>query len=358
MTKDLLALDIGGANLKVADGLGFAASSYFPLWQRPRELADALAALVATAPAAERFAVTMTGELADCFTTKADGVSHILAAVAKVADGREVRVYLTDGSLVTPATAIQRPLMAAASNWHVMARFVGRYAPQSIAILLDIGSTTCDLVPLENGRPVPLGHTDPERLMSGELVYTGVVRSPVCAVATSLPWHGAQVPTAHELFATTLDAYLTWGELPEEPECTQTADGRPATKAAARDRLARMICADRGMFDDNDALAAATAVARAQLAKIAVAAQAVVRTMSSPPTTVVACGQGEFLASRLMEKLKLSATLVTLGNELGADLSRVATAHALAVVAREAASRGHDQIGTGGGPRMAWQYHG
>ncbi|HVC96899.1 MAG TPA: hydantoinase/oxoprolinase family protein [Pirellulales bacterium] len=344
MTNDLLAFDIGGANLKLADGRGFAASIFFPLWQRPSELADILAALVATAPAAERFAVTMTGELADCFATKAEGVSHILAAVAKVAAPREVRVYLTDGSLVTPADAIERPLMAAASNWHVLACFSGRYAPRGAAILLDIGSTTCDLVPLENGRPVARGRTDPERLMSGELVYTGVVRSPVCAVAASLPWHGAQVPIAHELFATTWDAYLTLGELPEEPECTQTADGRPATKAAARDRLARMICADREMFDDDDALAAAAAVARAQLAKIAVAAQAVVRRMTSPPAAVVACGQGEFLAPRLLEKLKLGATLVSLGKELGTELSRVATAHALAVIAREAASPGRDQI--------------
>jgi len=342
MTDNILALDIGGANLKVADGQGYAASSFFPLWQRPHELADALGALVAKAPPAERFVVTMTGELADCYATKAEGVSHILAAVGKVAAVREVLVYLTDGSLVTPDVAVQRPLMAAASNWHVLGCFSGRFAPQGAAVLLDIGSTTCDLVPLENGRPVPLGHTDPERLMSGELVYTGVVRSPVCAVAASLPWHGAQVPTAHELFATTWDAYLTLGELPEEPDCTQTADGRPATKAAARDRLARMICADREMFDDDDALASATAIVRAQLAKIAVAAQAVVRRMPSPPATVVTCGQGEFLAPRLLEKLKLVATLVSLGNELGADLSRIAPAHALAVLAREAAAPGHD----------------
>ncbi|HUY35622.1 MAG TPA: hydantoinase/oxoprolinase family protein [Pirellulales bacterium] len=337
MTNDqsyILALDIGGANLKAADGLGFAASSFFPLWQRPRELADALGALVAKAPRAERFAVTMTGELADCFTTKAEGVSHIVAAVVQVAGPREVRVYLTDGSLVSPAAAMQRPLMAAASNWHALACFAGRYAPRGAALALDIGSTTCDLIPLENGEPVPLGRTDPDRLTSGELVYTGVVRSPVCAVATSLPWHGAQVPTAHEWFATTWDAYLTLGEMPEEPDCSHTADGRPATKAAARDRLARMICADREMFDDTDAMAAATAVARAQLVKIAVAAQGVVRRMSSPPATVIACGQGEFLAPRLVERLKLGAALVSLGKELGSDLSRVATAHALAVRAR------------------------
>ena len=34
-----------------------------------------------SAPAADRLAVTMTGELCDCFRTKAEGVLHILAAV-------------------------------------------------------------------------------------------------------------------------------------------------------------------------------------------------------------------------------------------------------------------------------------
>ncbi|HEV3003800.1 MAG TPA: hydantoinase/oxoprolinase family protein [Pirellulales bacterium] len=331
----ILALDIGGANLKAADGSGFAATCFFPLWQRPRELAEALEALVAKAPAADGFAVTMTGELADCFVTKAEGVSHILAAVVKVAGRRDVRVYLTDGSLATPAAALERPLLAAASNWHALARFAARFVPQGAGMLLDIGSTTCDLVALVDGRPQPLGRTDPERLTSGELVYTGVVRSPVCAVATSIPWRGAQVPTAHELFATTCDAYLILGDLADEPNNTQTADGRPATKSAARDRLARTICADRELFSDDDAVAAATAIARAQLAKIAIAAQNVIRRMPLPPATIVACGQGEFLAARLLERMKLSARLVSLGNELGPDLSRVAAAHALAVIARE-----------------------
>jgi hypothetical protein len=202
-------------------------------------------------------------------------------------------------------------------------------------MLLDIGSTTCDLVALVDGRPQPLGRTDPERLTSGELVYTGVVRSPVCAVATSIPWRGAQVPTAHELFATTCDAYLMLGDLAEGLDNTHTVDGRPATKSAARDRLARTICADREVFTDDDAIAAATAIARAQLAKIAIAAQNVIRRMPMPPATVVACGQGEFLAARLLERMKLPARLVPLDDELGRDLSRAATAHALAVIARE-----------------------
>jgi len=330
-----LALDIGGANLKAADGLGFAVSQFFPLWQQPDELAAALRRLIAESPAADRLAITMTGELADCFETKAEGVAAILSAVAAAAEGRRVQVYLTDGSLASPEQALAQTLLAAASNWHALASFAGRYVPRGPALLVDVGSTTCDVVPLVDGRPVAAGSTDPERLAAGELVYTGVVRSPLCAVVTALAWRGKQVPTAHELFATTWDAYLISGDLPEEPQSRHTADGRPATKAAARDRLARSICADRSMFDDDDAQAAAAAIARAQLAKIAIAAQAVLRRLPAPPGAVVISGQGEFLARRLLDRMKSSAEVVSLNERLGAALSLAAPAHALAVLARE-----------------------
>lgn len=331
----MLALDIGGANLKAADGLGFAAWKAFPLWQRPAQLADALATLLVDAPSATHLAVTMTGELADCFETKAEGVGHILEAVDQVAAGRAVSVYLTDGSLASPAEARRRPLEAAASNWHALASFAGRHAPIGTGLLIDIGSTTCDFIPLADGLPAATGKTDPERLACGELVYTGVVRSPVCAVVAALPWRRMQVPVAQELFATTYDAYLTLGDLPEAPNDRQTADGRAATRAAARDRLARAICADRETFSDDDAQAAAAAIARTQLSKLAIAMQGVLRRLPQPPGTIVTGGQGEFLAGRLIEKLGLNVAIVSLAETLGPNLSRVAPAHALAVLARE-----------------------
>jgi len=331
-----LALDIGGANLKAGDGRGFAVSRYFPLWREPEGLAAALGLLLSVCPPAQRLAVTMTGELADCFVTKSEGVDAILRAAASVAAGRDVQVYLTDGSWAPIETAREQPLRAAASNWHALAHFACRFVPSGSGLLIDIGSTTCDIIPLQNGIPAAVGQTDTERMLYGELVYTGVERSPLCAVVAAVPYSGRQCPTAHELFATTWDAYLTLGELPEELESTHTADGRPATKAAARDRLARAICADRTMFSEDDAVAAATAVARAQAAKVAIAAQGVVRRMSSPPEKIIISGQGEFLARQVLAKATWAAPVISLSSELGPTLSRCATAHALAVLAREA----------------------
>ncbi len=328
-----VGLDIGGAHLKAADGRGFAASRYFPLWQRPGELPVALSALLAECPAADRLAVTMTGELADCFTTKAEGVGAIVSAVRSLR--ADVRVYLTDGRLADCDTALSNPLLAAASNWHVLARFAGRWAPRGLALVFDLGSTTFDCIPLVEGVPTARGKTDPERLLAGELVYSGVVRSPICAVVSEIPYRGRSCRVAQELFATTWDAYLVTGDLPEEPDVTHTADGRPATIGCAHDRLARMICADRTLFTRADALAAARAVRESQLRLFEAAIRQVLDGRSSAPETVILCGQGEFLLKALIERVEWTSRSISLDSLLGPHVSRCATAHALAVVASE-----------------------
>jgi (4-(4-[2-(gamma-L-glutamylamino)ethyl]phenoxymethyl)furan-2-yl)methanamine synthase len=330
-----LALDIGGANIKVADGLGYCSIQPFALWRRPERLAESLQNVIEAAPPCNRIAATMTGELADCFETKEQGVRHILQALSTAAGGRHIHAYQTSGRLQPLDTALDEPLLAAAANWHALARFAGRFAANGAALLIDIGSTTTDVIPLFNGRPQTAGCTDTERLLSGELVYTGVQRSPVCSVLGYLPYRGQLCPVAQELFATTWDAYLTLSELPEEPDNRNTADGRPATREAARARLARMICADETSFDDTDAMVAAETIRRDQMARIAVAVAQVVARQGQSPATVIVSGAGEFLARRIVEQMNLAGRLVSLGDQLGPALSRCAPAHALAVLARE-----------------------
>src|SRR5262249_29461399 len=67
-----------------------------------------------------------------------------------------------------------------------------------------------------------------------------------------------------EFFATTLDVYLILGEVAERPDDRGTADGRPATREWARDRLARMLCADRETSTEEQTRAVAERAAAAQ----------------------------------------------------------------------------------------------
>ncbi len=331
-----LAIDIGGAYLKFADGMGYAESYPFALWRKPQHLAHELRTLIAEAPPADHLAITMTGELADCFETKATGVQFILDAVQQAADARHTRVYLSDGRMVAPQIARMNPRLAAASNWHALAKFAGRYARQGPGLLIDIGSTTCDIIPLVNGVPQISGVTDTERLLAWHLVYTGVERSPVCAVVDSVPYRGTRCPVAQEFFATVGDAYILLDEMPEDSARTNTADGRPATKIWARRRLGRVICADDENFSQQDALEVSKTIAQAQVEQIQAATQRVIDGLPGRPYAIVVSGQGEFLARDVIASLKLSATIVSLDEKLGAVVSRCAPAHALAVVAREA----------------------
>lgn len=324
----MLGLDIGGANLKAAHSHGSVSFMPFPLWKEPARLPDALRALIKPSPPCDVIAVTMTGELCDCFETKQQGVNAILDAVEAIADKVPVRVWQTTGRFVDVPTARSTPLQTAAANWLALATFAGRFVPDGTALVIDIGSTTTDIIPLDGGRPVPSSRTDPERLRRRELVYSGVQRTPVCALL------GAE--GAAELFATTRDVYLTLGSLPEMAHDHDTADGRPATKACAHARLARMLCADASTCTREQIEKLATRVLQKQVNILQNAVEVVAARLGKVPRALVLAGSGEFLASVVVSQLSFKASrMVSLAEQLGPEVSRAACAHAVAMLAME-----------------------
>ena len=325
----VLGLDIGGANLKAASAEGKAASLPFALWRDFDDLPLALTSLFKSFGRPTALAVTMTGELADCFTTKAEGVDRILGSVQTLARGFPMRVWTTAGQFVSMTEARKQPLAVAAANWHVQATWAGRFVPAKRAVLIDCGSTTTDLIPLINGRTCPQGLTDPERLLSGELVYQGVRRTPLCAVSHTLPFHGQPCPVAAELFATTLDVYLLLGWITPDATDLNTANGRPATVDAAHDRLARMLCCDRFEFSVDEARTAARFLAEEQQRRLAAALSRVIAGLNGCDL-IVTSGSGEFMARRLAERAGLP--VLSLSEQLSPAVAESACAFAAAVL--------------------------
>ena len=296
MAQTILGLDIGGANLKAATPDKRAASVPFALWKQPDRLPAALAELVGKFPDAEELAVTMTGELCDCYETKRDGVNAIIKAIRFASGGRRIRVWSTDGAFLDSEEAKRNHLKVASANWHALATLAGQYVPEGPATLIDIGSTTTDIIPILDGIPIPQGRTDPERLVHGELLYTGVRRTPVVALV------GVVEKLAAEVFATTLDVYLLLGWIAEDAADRNTADGRPATKAAAEARLARMLCADLETSTAKEREKLAQRVLLKQIYTLTGAVERVARRLPQPPRTVIVAGEGEFLARPLLEQ--------------------------------------------------------
>ena len=330
----VLGWDIGGSNTKVCrveDGEVIRALS------RPFEVKDApdqlpvllqeLAAEAAGDAAVDAHAVTMTAELSRNFLTKREGVKHVLDAVESTLGAARVRVFTVDGGFVPVAAARLDPLRVAAANWMASACWISRTHPD--ALLVDIGTTTTDIIPIVGGVVVAEGRTDPDRLASGELLYTGAVRTPVEALAADVSVHGRHYTLAAEGFATSADVHLWRHDLTPDDVTGGTADGRPATRTGAGDRLARALCADRELMDEAAITALADALAGAQIARVSASIARVTARQPSIRRAVVA-GLGAFIAARAARAAGLDVS--DLGERDGGDASRCAPAAAVALL--------------------------
>src|ERR687895_457641 len=205
MTRITLAMDIGGANTKAAwfDGATIrTVSRPFEVW-RDRDALSAVLREVAAGPA-DAVAITMTAELSDAFRTKREGVAFVLDAAEDALGHRPLSVLTTAGELISVEAARARPWDVAAANWVATALAVADAHPD--ALLIDVGSTTADVVPIAGGRVAATGRNDLERLLAGELVYTGVLRTNLAAIAPRVPVRGGWCPVASESFAISADA--------------------------------------------------------------------------------------------------------------------------------------------------------
>ncbi len=330
----VLAFDVGGANIKAADGRGRVHAETFELWRRSDELADRLTA-IAAGWRPERIVATMTGEIADCYADRPAGVASIVAALQSAAAAVEadLGIYLVDGRLVAPAVVLADPLAAAASNWHVLTRLAAAIADCDHGLLVDIGSTTTDIVRFDRRRPLPYATDDVGRMASGELVYTGIERTPITALVRSLPMAGCRRPVAAELYARAQDAWLLLGGLPENAASSDTADGRPATRDGARVRLAHQVLLEPADVSLDDAVRAAERSADVQVRLVARAICRVLAREGRALDRVVLSGHGSLLATRALEQAGVSAPVICLEERLGGAISRAAPAHALALVA-------------------------
>jgi (4-(4-[2-(gamma-L-glutamylamino)ethyl]phenoxymethyl)furan-2-yl)methanamine synthase len=321
----VLGLDIGGANLKAAHTSGVALSLPFALWRAPHELPHQLAHVIAAMPAHDALAVTMTGELCDCFESKTQGVHAILNGVQHVASG-PTYFWSLIGRFVDLPTARDQPLTVASANWLALAHLAAQYNREAPGLMIDIGSTTTDIVYLDDGLPQPRASTDRARLAAGELVYTGLRRTPVCSVL------GMEV--AAELFATMLDVHIVLGLADERAADTDSADGRPFTRGHCHARLARMQCADANEVTDQEIRTLARHAVQRQLQHLGAAVDRVLRDRPSPRQVVIS-GSGEGLARQICAshpRLTGCRVVPLLKDD---KLSEAAAAYAVAVLAQE-----------------------
>jgi (4-(4-[2-(gamma-L-glutamylamino)ethyl]phenoxymethyl)furan-2-yl)methanamine synthase len=301
-------LDVGGAHLKaaqVAPSGRVVSALQIPcaLWQGLDRLELALAQAADRLAPVRRLAVTMTGELADLFPDRATGVRRLLEATGAALPGAELTVWAGRRGFVGPADAADLALDVASANWLASATLVARRLGD--ALLVDLGSTTTDVLLLAGGEVRAEGATDRERLAAGELVYTGLTRTPVMSLASEAPFAGRRVALMNELFATTADVHRVLGRLPEDADQHPAADGGPKTEAGSARRLARMVGADLGDGGPADWRRLAGWLARAQLRRIEdAAALQLSRALIPEAAPLVGAGCGRLLLEPLARGLE------------------------------------------------------
>ncbi|MDY6966011.1 MAG: hydantoinase/oxoprolinase family protein [Halobacteriota archaeon] len=326
----IIGIDIGGANTKIASSDGtFVESHYLPLWtgSNLNSLLKDLKRRVS--PIA--VGVVMTGELSDCFKSKEEGISYIFETVKDTFPG--AKFLNTDGSFEDDIK--ENPLSFSAANWIASSNFVGRQ--EKNALFVDIGSTTTDVIPIINGRPVAK-NTDFERLKNSELIYNGVLRTNVAALLSEVRFKdSASCRTSSELFAITADAYMVLGDISsdcyscEPPDWYAYEEAEGKDRNSAMNRLARVVCCDLLELGEENVKMITMQVKEEQI-KVLTSAIEAIRNRSGLKR-MVACGLGEFLAKEAASRLDMEC--LSISEKYGRDISVTFPAYAVAGLLEE-----------------------
>ncbi|HTT09824.1 MAG TPA: hydantoinase/oxoprolinase family protein [Burkholderiaceae bacterium] len=302
----VIGWDIGGAHMKAAlveRGVVIDVMQVpCTLWLGLDTIDGALASVQARWPSMRdaHHAVTMTGEMVDLFADREAGVTALVEHLVQLLG---VHVWFFAGSdWLEPAAAIHDWQRVASANWLASAACVALRLDE--ALLIDIGSTTTDVVPVRRGRVVARGRGDAARLETGELVYQGVVRTPLCALAQRVHFGDRACNVMNEWFATAADVYRLTGELDTRFDQHDTADRRGKDRGATCARLARMIGRDAREADAAEWLDLAQVFRGAQLRLIEESVERVLAASAlSVQAPVVAAGCGDFLAREIAQGL-------------------------------------------------------
>jgi probable H4MPT-linked C1 transfer pathway protein len=344
MSDRILGWDIGGAHLKLAvveDGVVVAARLLpCATWRGVAELRQAMRAALDGLPAEARHAVTMTGELADAFADRATGVVAILDLLAEQVPAGRIAVYGVAGDYLSVDAARAQPDRIASANWHATARHVARQVTDGL--LIDIGSTTTDIVPLRHASVASRGHSDAERLATGELVYTGIARTPLAAMARHIPFAGRSTAVMAEFFATAADAHRLAGTLPDGADLHPAADNRGKSPAESRARIARMVGMDAAAAPDSAWQGLAESFLRLQVNQIEAALDLVLSAADLPhDAPLIGAGTGRFIAAEIARRRRrpyrgFDTTLRLADPGLASPAIDIAPAVAVALLLREA----------------------
>ena len=307
--------DIGGAHLKAVqldkDGhLLNALQLPCQLWRGLHTLESAMQTILRTfkiKPMHANHVITMTGELVDLFENRHSGVLEIAQFCANLL-GKQCQFYAASKEFVTVEQVALNTGYIASTNWHASASMLAKHIND--ALFIDIGSTTTDIIAIEAGKVSSPALSDASRLQQGTLVYSGVVRTPVMALAQKISFAGFETNVMAEYFATMADVYRLTGQLPQAADMAETADGQGKSQQQSARRLARMLGFDVEDKPITAWIQLAFACREIQLKQLKTA----ILKHLKPNMPIIGAGAGSFLVAQLAAEL--NCTYLTIDSAL------------------------------------------
>ncbi len=242
--------------------------AYLPMWSNNDDLSKVLVELIENiCPVDEIDAVgiSMTAELVDAYDTKKDGVLDVVAKCEQTFDCPIAYVGI-DG-MMSNEEIEKTPLKAAAANWIATAQIATLISDD--CIFIDTGSTTTDIIPIKGGNECAIGKSDFDRSTTGELVYTGTLRTNLASFLDKVELNGKEYRVASELFAQTADVYTVLDLITEDDYICDTFDGESKSKLDCAKRIARVVCADLEMLSMDEIVEMCKFIHQKQVEQIA-----------------------------------------------------------------------------------------
>lgn len=325
-----MGLDIGGANtdcaiIELNDENGHIKSvkkskRYLPMWIKNDELKECLMDLSKEdIDCTDVICVSMTAELSDAYETKIEGVLDISKKVHYTFSDKTVK-FVTFEGLKTYEEILENPLSAAAANWIGTANAVKHI--RNSCIFMDMGTTTTDIIPLIN-KENAAGHTDVERLGSGELVYTGMLRTNLAAIVQELPVNNINTTVSSELFTISADVHRILGHITQEEYTCDTPDKKGKDIVSCKRRLCRLVCADLDSLSDDTIEDMAKYIYEKQICQVTKGLIKVVEKTGLDTVVISDFGHGN-VCKKAAEELGLN--IISIENYMSKEATSVITA--------------------------------
>ncbi|MGH6860761.1 MAG: hydantoinase/oxoprolinase family protein [Phyllobacterium sp.] len=332
--------DIGGAHLKMTrcrDGKIISAQILkTPLWLGIDQMREAMRTISPLHGEGNVNVFTMTGELSDTFASRDAGIAALLDFIEKEFGSEYSLIYAGRAGFCRIDAARGLAGDIASANWHATASLSAKLA--GTGLFVDMGSTTTDILAFNQGELVNDGYCDAERLLTGELVYTGFARSALIGIASLVPVRGTMTPLMNEYFANTADLGRILGTLDEADDKYPSADRQPKSMAGSIARIARMVGRDSGDLEQAEWIDIARWFSEHQLRMIHDGAFRVARKLrENDEAPVVGAGIGRpqirKLATRMGRPYVDFGSLIPAEPAVRDDASKAAPAAAVALLA-------------------------